>query len=79
MTTAAEKYSEFESLRSRFGENGGAGKEKERVGAAAGQQHRQGKKRRPGSGRRDPRASAPPLVPLVEEEAQVQVSLCLRS
>ena len=67
--TAEEKYDAFENLRNRFGGS--------RATKAAGSrdvsrtaQLQQGKsKRRPGSGRPDPRANAPPLVPLVEEDS----------
>lgn len=73
--TAEEKYREFENLRNRFGSDGvvtAGAREQDRSRTA---QHHQAKnKRRPGSGRPDPRSTAPPLVPLVEEESPVDVS-----
>lgn len=66
--TAEENYKAFESLRDRFG--GGAGSAQN---PAVLQLRREssGSKRRSGS-RTDPRSNAPPLVPLVEEEDQLQ-------
>ncbi len=74
--TAQQKYEEFESIRSRFGagETRNSGKESgNRPQLQQLSSRRESpSKRRPLSGRSDPRSNAPPLVPLVEEGDQLQ-------
>ena len=66
-STAAESYQAFESLRNRFG----GAKKPAGVDAHA----HQGKAAKQKPRRFDPRANAPPLVPLLEEGDQVQETL----
>lgn len=67
---AAESYDKFDTLRERFGgatKSLAADSKCNTAGSSRGGMQRKG--------RRDPRANAPPLVPLVEESDQLQEAL----
>lgn len=66
-SAAEAKYREFESLRSRFGGGQGSCKQQQQIS-----RREAGCKRRS----KDPRANAPPLVPLVEEAGDQLEEVC---